>query len=164
MPLCLRCRDGGDVSHVVFSNIAVSTRYTDSSWWGAAEPIYITAVPRTAGTKVRAARAGRQWEQQAGTICSAGRKLAGRNSNTRCMIARVLHHALPGWQGQRYCIPRHYDHRGERPVHPGAAKCRWQCIIHNMQLHTAGRGSRLSGRPHCTSNQTMGREPLWRAH
>ncbi|KAI7845668.1 hypothetical protein COHA_000782 [Chlorella ohadii] len=45
-------KDGGDVSHVVFSNIAVSTRYTDSSWWGAAEPIYITAVPRTAGTKV----------------------------------------------------------------------------------------------------------------
>lgn len=51
---CLHgCRDGGDVSHVAFSNIAVSTKYTGDNWWGAAEPIYITALPRAAGTKVR---------------------------------------------------------------------------------------------------------------
>ncbi|PRW44625.1 pectin lyase [Chlorella sorokiniana] len=54
--LALQLRDAGDVSHVVFSNIMVSTKFTDSSWWGAAEPIYVTALPRSATTKVGKAR------------------------------------------------------------------------------------------------------------
>lgn len=36
----------GNVSDVVFSNIKISTRYYDPSWWGRAEPIYVTTCPR----------------------------------------------------------------------------------------------------------------------
>lgn len=41
----------GNVSDVVFSNIRISTRYYDPSWWGRAEPIYITTCPRDPGSK-----------------------------------------------------------------------------------------------------------------
>lgn len=36
----------GNVSDVTFSNIKISTRYYDPSWWGRAEPIYVTTCPR----------------------------------------------------------------------------------------------------------------------
>ena len=36
----------GNVSDIVFSNINVSTKYYDPSWWGRAEPIYVTTCPR----------------------------------------------------------------------------------------------------------------------
>ncbi|XP_010257337.1 PREDICTED: exopolygalacturonase [Nelumbo nucifera] len=39
-------RDGGNVSGITFSNIKISTRYYDPSWWGRAEPIYVTSCPR----------------------------------------------------------------------------------------------------------------------
>lgn len=49
--LGIQIRDGGNVSDVVFSNIKMRTRYYDPSWWGRAEPIYITTCPRHAGYK-----------------------------------------------------------------------------------------------------------------
>lgn len=36
----------GNVDDVTFSNINISTRYYDPSWWGRAEPIYVTTCPR----------------------------------------------------------------------------------------------------------------------
>ncbi|KAF5747714.1 polygalacturonase ADPG2 [Tripterygium wilfordii] len=44
--LGFQIRDGGNVSDVTFSNINISTRYYDPSWWGRAEPIYMTSCPR----------------------------------------------------------------------------------------------------------------------
>lgn len=41
----------GNVSDIVFSNINISTRYYDPSWWGRAEPIYVTNCPRDSNTK-----------------------------------------------------------------------------------------------------------------
>ncbi|XVE96033.1 hypothetical protein REPUB_Repub02eG0186600 [Reevesia pubescens] len=38
--LGFQIRDGGNVSDVTFSNINISTRYYDPSWWGRAEPIF----------------------------------------------------------------------------------------------------------------------------
>eukprot|EP01018_Ginkgo_biloba_P032915 Gb_33632 [translate_table: standard] len=50
--LGLQIRDGGNVNGVIFSNINMSTRYYDPSWWGRAEPIYVTACPRNSYTVV----------------------------------------------------------------------------------------------------------------
>lgn len=52
-PPCAPRRDGGSISGVAFRNVSLSTRLYDPSWWGAAEPIYVTAVPRNASTQVR---------------------------------------------------------------------------------------------------------------
>ncbi|XP_047315959.1 probable polygalacturonase [Impatiens glandulifera] len=49
--LAFQIRDGGNVSDVTFSNINISTRYYDPSWWGRAEPIYITTCPRHSNSK-----------------------------------------------------------------------------------------------------------------
>ncbi|KAK3130393.1 hypothetical protein QOZ80_6BG0492950 [Eleusine coracana subsp. coracana] len=49
--LGMQIRDGGNVSDVVFSNIKMSTRYYHPSWWGRAEPIYITTCPRHPDSK-----------------------------------------------------------------------------------------------------------------
>ncbi|KAL8142915.1 hypothetical protein V2J09_015947 [Rumex salicifolius] len=49
--LALQIRDGGNVNDITFSNINISTRYYDMSWWGRAEPIYVTTCPRDPGTK-----------------------------------------------------------------------------------------------------------------
>ncbi|KAF9593247.1 hypothetical protein IFM89_021003 [Coptis chinensis] len=44
--LAFQLRDGGNATDVTFSNINVSTRYYDPSWWGRAEPIYVTTCRR----------------------------------------------------------------------------------------------------------------------
>ncbi|XP_062167626.1 uncharacterized protein LOC133873860 [Alnus glutinosa] len=49
--LALQIRDGGNVSDITFSNINISTRYYDPSWWGRAEPIYVTTCPRDTTSK-----------------------------------------------------------------------------------------------------------------
>ncbi|KAF4363209.1 hypothetical protein F8388_020779 [Cannabis sativa] len=49
--LGLQIRDGGNVSDVTFSNININTRYYDPSWWGRAEPIYVTTCPRDSSSK-----------------------------------------------------------------------------------------------------------------
>lgn len=45
------CPFAGNVSDITFSNINISTRYYDPSWWGRAEPIYITTCPRDSSAK-----------------------------------------------------------------------------------------------------------------
>lgn len=49
-------RDGGSISHLAFKSITISTRLSNPAWWGAAEPIYVTALPRAPGIKARAKR------------------------------------------------------------------------------------------------------------
>ncbi|KAL7138541.1 hypothetical protein ABFS83_10G170700 [Erythranthe nasuta] len=49
--LGLQIRDGGNVSDITFSNINITTRYYDPSWWGRAEPIYVTTCPRDSNSK-----------------------------------------------------------------------------------------------------------------
>ncbi|CAI0377113.1 unnamed protein product [Linum tenue] len=49
--LGFQMRDGGNVSDVVFSNMNISTRYYHPSWWGRAEPIYVTTCPRDSTSK-----------------------------------------------------------------------------------------------------------------
>ncbi|KAJ0621971.1 putative glycoside hydrolase, family 28, pectin lyase/virulence factor [Helianthus annuus] len=49
--LGLQIRDGGNVSDITFSNINITTRYYDPSWWGRAEPIYVTTCPRDANSE-----------------------------------------------------------------------------------------------------------------
>ncbi len=51
--LAIAVRDEGSVSGVQFTNISVEALFFERSWKGAAEPIHITAMPRTVGTKVR---------------------------------------------------------------------------------------------------------------
>lgn len=50
--LGIMLRDEGTVEHVLFSNITVETRFFHTDWWGAAEPIYVTALPRETGRPV----------------------------------------------------------------------------------------------------------------
>lgn len=52
--MSVRCSElscAGNVSDIIFSNINISTRYYDPSWWGRAEPIYVTTCPRNSTTK-----------------------------------------------------------------------------------------------------------------
>ncbi|KAJ0965117.1 hypothetical protein J5N97_026255 [Dioscorea zingiberensis] len=49
--LGMQIRDGGNVSDITFSNMKISTRYYDPSWWGRAEPIYITSCARDSSSK-----------------------------------------------------------------------------------------------------------------
>ncbi|KAJ8753392.1 hypothetical protein K2173_019791 [Erythroxylum novogranatense] len=50
--LGFQIRDGGNVNNVTFSNINITTRYYDPSWWGRAEPIYVTSCPRDSSSKL----------------------------------------------------------------------------------------------------------------
>lgn len=50
--LAIQLRDEGNVDNVIFSNMIVETQHFQPDWWGAAEPIYITAFPRKDGVKV----------------------------------------------------------------------------------------------------------------
>lgn len=50
--LAIQLRDEGSVENLLFANMVVQTRYFADDWWGAAEPIYITARPREAGKPV----------------------------------------------------------------------------------------------------------------
>ncbi|MDJ0364086.1 glycoside hydrolase family 28 protein [Hymenobacter sp. H14-R3] len=44
--LGIQNRDEGTVSNVLFSNIIVESHYVSGTWWGKAEPIYVTAFRR----------------------------------------------------------------------------------------------------------------------
>ncbi len=44
--LGIQLRDGGDVEDVLFSHCIVETRHFHDDWWGKAEPIHVSAVPR----------------------------------------------------------------------------------------------------------------------
>lgn len=47
--LGIQNRDEGTVSDVIFSNIIIEARLTTDTWWGKAEPIYVTAYSRAKG-------------------------------------------------------------------------------------------------------------------
>ena len=55
-----------------FTNISVETIFYERFWWGAAEPIHITAMPRDISTTVRSPRP------------PTGRHQAGTQSLTGC--------------------------------------------------------------------------------
>ncbi len=44
--LGIQHRDEGDLENVLFSNIVLETGLLPGPWWGKAEPIYVTSVPR----------------------------------------------------------------------------------------------------------------------
>ena len=48
--LGIQNRDAGVIEGVSFSDISVETRHHTGNWWGVAEPISITSLPRTADT------------------------------------------------------------------------------------------------------------------
>lgn len=48
--LGIQHRDEGDLENVLFSNMVVETGLLPGPWWGKAEPIYVTSVPRDADT------------------------------------------------------------------------------------------------------------------
>lgn len=50
--LAIQLRDHGDVEDVLFSGCVVETRFFHEDWWGAAEPIYVTAFPRRRDTRL----------------------------------------------------------------------------------------------------------------
>ena len=45
-------RDSGTVENILFSDITIHTQLHGPQWWGKAEPIYVTAIPRTKETKL----------------------------------------------------------------------------------------------------------------
>ncbi|MBV0926025.1 hypothetical protein KTS45_17615 [Halomicroarcula limicola] len=48
--LGIQHRDGGDVERIRFADVTVETRLFEGPWWGKAEPIYVTSVPRDEAT------------------------------------------------------------------------------------------------------------------
>ena len=51
--ISLQLRDGGCIENVTFSNLNIGTRlFSREHWWGAAEPIAITAVKRREDTRI----------------------------------------------------------------------------------------------------------------
>lgn len=50
--LGLQLRDGGTFENILFSDCIIDTKLNHDDWWGKAEPIYITAIPRNKDTKV----------------------------------------------------------------------------------------------------------------
>jgi polygalacturonase len=50
--LAIQLRDEGSVSNVVFRELHFFARYFADPWWGRGEGISLTAIPRTAGTKL----------------------------------------------------------------------------------------------------------------
>ena len=50
--LGIQLRDGGTVENILFSDIVIETKLHGPRWWGKAEPIYVTAIPRTSDTKL----------------------------------------------------------------------------------------------------------------
>jgi hypothetical protein len=51
--LAILHREEGAVENVIFSNMVVRTQlWPDPAWWGVAEPIHVSSIPRDAGTKL----------------------------------------------------------------------------------------------------------------
>ena len=65
--LGIQNRDEGTVSDVLFSNIIVESTYFSDTWWGKAEPIYITSYPRPDGPGSRRYAPG-QTKGRAGAV------------------------------------------------------------------------------------------------
>jgi len=54
--LGIQHRDSGTIENVLFSDIVVDTRLLSGPWWGKAEPIYVTSLPRTDDTDLGSVR------------------------------------------------------------------------------------------------------------
>lgn len=54
--LGIQHRDEGTIEHVIFSDITVETHLLPGPWWGKAEPIYVTSVPRDEETDLGSVR------------------------------------------------------------------------------------------------------------
>ncbi|WP_207592460.1 glycosyl hydrolase family 28 protein [Halomontanus rarus] len=54
--LGIQHRDSGTLENVLFSNIVIETRLLSGPWWGKAEPIYVTSVPRDEETELGTVR------------------------------------------------------------------------------------------------------------
>jgi hypothetical protein len=101
--LAIMLRDGGTVENILFSDMIVETRYFHPDWWGAAEPIHVTALPRTAQTP-------------------PGRVRNVRFSNILCRSENgALLHGFPGsapddvrLENVRITLERRTDQAGER--------------------------------------------------
>jgi polygalacturonase len=50
--ICIQSRDKGNIHDIIFSNIVINTQLFSTWWWGKAEPICITHMPRNAETKL----------------------------------------------------------------------------------------------------------------
>ncbi len=50
--LAIQQRDGGDIFNITFRACTVQVRYNPPCWWGSAEPIYISSMPRAPGLPV----------------------------------------------------------------------------------------------------------------
>lgn len=50
--LAIRLSEESDIENVLFANMIVETRIFHEKWWGRGEPIYVTAIPWTAKTKI----------------------------------------------------------------------------------------------------------------
>ena len=50
--ICIQSRDRGNIHDIIFSNIVINTQLHSSWWWGKAEPICITHIPRDPETKL----------------------------------------------------------------------------------------------------------------
>ena len=50
--ICIQSRDRGNIHDIIFSNIVINTQLHSAWWWGKAEPICITHMPRDAETKL----------------------------------------------------------------------------------------------------------------
>jgi hypothetical protein len=67
------------MQNISFEDITVSTRYYNQTWWGGAEPIYVTATPRTPTTKVRAGPQGRSDTLGGGLLAVLAARVSRRN-------------------------------------------------------------------------------------
>ena len=47
--ISFNCRDGETVEDMLLANITIETHFHTAVWWGAAEAITVTSVPRTEG-------------------------------------------------------------------------------------------------------------------
>lgn len=50
--VALMLRDEGNIENILVQNLTIETRLFHPAWWGAGEPISITALPRTEGAKI----------------------------------------------------------------------------------------------------------------
>jgi polygalacturonase len=50
--ISMQLRDGGNIENVLFSNIQIRTRRFSEKWWGSAEPVSVTVLPRHTGSPV----------------------------------------------------------------------------------------------------------------
>lgn len=50
--IAVSLRDQGSMDGLQFTNITIESLFYERVWWGGAEPIHITALPRAVNTEV----------------------------------------------------------------------------------------------------------------